>query len=640
MLIHLSRMLVPQIVFGVFIALWPFCLKGAEALRGQALLKTDILGVFAHPDDETGMAPTLAHYALGQRKVIANVYCTRGEGGGNMVGTQGGRALGVLREAELRDCLAVLGIRFCLFLDQEDFAYTESLDATLRRWGKEETLGRLVRVVRSLRPEIMVTMNPAPTPGQHGHHQSAGLLATEAFSASADPNRFPEQLSKEGLSVWQSRKLYYGGGGQGRLTTVTTAASLANGRAAWEVAGEALSHHRSQGFGNFAGSPWLRRPQEFRLIKSVVRLSENETDLLQGLPALEPVLRMELIEKDAPSGVDLNFLSRPAIDRYRLWTREQGIEGVASRVGADIPVVSGDAQSIQLEVRNHGVVKVSRVVRLSAPEGWRLNPTTIQAEIEAGGTAVYTVRLEVPQGATTNAAMKAAIEWHGQIAGPGAAAMLHPVPRTSVPAMAQAPLLDGSLAGFENLETHSISPTNLVEGRVSDPVDSSGEFRIGHHGRTLYVNVEVRDDRVVSNIEPNDIKGHWRSDSVEICIDPAGGAEHTLGCYKVGIFPFDRKGDVGAARDADANPGPIKTSAPKTRVVSRKTEAGYRIQVAIPFDESGLKPHSRAGFNLIIYDGDKADAASGENINKSRIAWAPRPGVQGRPEDWGRIELR
>jgi hypothetical protein len=48
----------------------------------------------------------------------------------------------------------------------------------------------------------------------------------------------------------------------------------------------------------------------------------------------------------------------------------------------------------------------------------------------------------------------------------------------------------------------------------------------------------------------------------------------------------------------------------------------------------------RLGFNLIIYDGDKADALPGENINKSRLAWSPRPGVMGRPEDWGRIDLK
>ncbi len=627
----------------VFISLFVLSVtssEGVEPPRGQALLKTDILGVFAHPDDETGMAPTLAHYALGQKKVVANVYCTRGEGGGNMVGTQGGKALGILREAELRDCLGVLGVRYCQFLDMEDFAYTESLDATLHHWGKEETLGRLVRVIRSLRPEVLVTMNPAPTPGQHGHHQSAGLLATEAFSAAADRLRFPDQLSKEGLSVWQPRKLYYGGGGQGRLTTITTTTALSNVRAAWEIAGEALSHHRSQGFGNFAGSPWLRRPQLFRLIKSMVPISENESDLLQSLPARESVLRLVPLASDALEAVELNFLSRPAIDRYRLWTRGQGIEAVASMVGADIPVVVGDSQAITLEIRNNSAAAVSRLVRLSAPEGWTVTPMTIEARVAPGKTVSLSARLEVPAGVATNAGIRASMEWHGQPASPAVVAVLHPVPHLSVARLSSAPLLDGSLGGFETAESHAILPTNLVEGRVLDLADSSADFRLGHHGETLYVNVEVRDDRVVSNIEPNDIKGHWRSDSVEICIDPDGGAEHTLGCYKLGVFPFDRKGVVRGARDADANPGPIESSAPKTRVISRKTQTGYRIQVAIPFAEARLKWPLRAGFNLIIYDGDKADASAGENINKSRIAWAPRPGVQGRPEDWGRIDLR
>src|SRR5258705_3693504 len=137
-----------------------------------------------------------------------------------MVGTQWGAALGILREAELRDCLARLGVRYCYFLDQQDFFYTESVAATLQKWGKEETLRRLVRLVRALRPEAIVTMNPAPTPGQHGHHQAAAVLATEAFDAAADSTRFPEQVSKEGLSVWQVRKLYYSGGGHGTVATI------------------------------------------------------------------------------------------------------------------------------------------------------------------------------------------------------------------------------------------------------------------------------------------------------------------------------------------------------------------------------------------------------------------------------------
>src|ERR1043166_1697399 len=223
--------------------LWLLCqsvgFAGQESLQGAGLLRTHIMGIFAHPDDETGMAATLAFYALGRTSIVANVYCTRGEGGGNMVGTQWGAALATLREAELRDCLRILGVRYCYFLDQLDWAYTESLSATLRKWGKEQTLERLVRLVRALQPEIILTMNPAPTPGQHGHHQAAAVLATEAFTAAADPLRFPLQLSKEGLTVWQPRKLFYGGGNTGVVATIDLSSPLPNGKLPHQVAGEA-----------------------------------------------------------------------------------------------------------------------------------------------------------------------------------------------------------------------------------------------------------------------------------------------------------------------------------------------------------------------------------------------------------------
>ena len=77
-------------------------------------------------------------------------------------------------------------------------------------------------------------------------------------------------------------------------------------------------------------------------------------------------------------------------------------------------------------------------------------------------------------------------------------------------------------------------------------------------------------------------------------------------------------------------------------VASQRRDDGYSIQASIPFDVLGAapRPGREFGFNIIVYDGDKTDAAPGENINESRIAWAPRPGVQGRPDDWGRIQLQ
>lgn len=276
----LSLLLPPAILEG----------RSAEATvpSGADRLKVDLLGVFAHPDDETGVAATVAMLAHGSGRTVAHVYCTRGEGGGNMVGTQSGPALGILREIELRDALQGLGVRQVHFLDKADFAYTESLAITLERWNHEDTLGRLVRVVRTLRPEVLVTMNPAPSPGQHGNHQAAGWLATEAFEAAADPARFPDQLRLEGLSPWRPRRLFYSGvaGDAARALSIPVARPLPDGRLPVTVAAEALSNHRSQAFGSIAQSPWFRRTtnQWFTPVMEVLPTDPAQADLFQGLP--------------------------------------------------------------------------------------------------------------------------------------------------------------------------------------------------------------------------------------------------------------------------------------------------------------------------------------------------------------------
>lgn len=613
--------------------------SGAPPKQGAALLKTDVMGVFAHPDDETGMAATLARYALGQSAVVANVYCTRGEGGGNMVGTQAGPSLGVLREAELRDCLATLGVRYCCFLDQLDWAYTESVAATLEKWGKEQTLERLVRLVRSLRPEIIVTMNPAPTPGQHGHHQAAGVLATEAFTAAADPKRFPLQLTKEGLAVWQARRLFFSGGNGEVIATIPVNEPLANGRTPGQLAAAALANHRSQAFGNFGNSPWLQRPQRFTLVKSFAPVVGVETNLLAGLPlAATPPALVEFAKPTPASELALEFVLRPAFANYRRWVREHRLEHVAAQIQGDIPVVSGEATPVRLQFVNSGPRAWKGELQFTAPAGWTVQPLSLSMSVAGNGTTALEVKITPPPGEQVDAEMGAKFSVEERII--EARAKLHPLPRANVPRLKTAPSLNGADENWQKAAALDIAPARLVQGKVTDSADSSAVVRLAHDGKTIFVDVQVRDDVIVTNIEPNDIKGHWRSDSVEICFDPASGAEHTMGCYKLGIFPFDTTGVVRAARDADANQGPVEETAPRTRLTSRRTSDGYRIQAAIPFEEIGLKRgQRRVGFNVIIYDGDNRDAALGENINKSRIAWSPRSGVQGRPEDWGRMEL-
>ncbi|MGI8972365.1 MAG: PIG-L family deacetylase, partial [Dehalococcoidia bacterium] len=164
-----------------FFALLVPATVAAMTTDNQKLLKVDLMVVTAHPDDEGMCAATMARLSLDGGKTVALVTATRGETGGNSTGKEYGHALGVVREAELRRCLAVLGVQYLEFLDVPDFAYTESATATLERWGHDETLRRLVRLVRLMRPDVIVTMDPAPTGGQHGNHQVAGRLATEAY---------------------------------------------------------------------------------------------------------------------------------------------------------------------------------------------------------------------------------------------------------------------------------------------------------------------------------------------------------------------------------------------------------------------------------------------------------------------------
>lgn len=170
----------------------------------------DVLFVGAHPDDEASSLSTLGQWNEDHRLRAGVVTVTRGEGGGNAVGSEEGPALGLLREGEERTAVGKAGVRDVFNLDDVDFYYTVSAPLTDQIWGGD-TLEKVVRVVRQTRPEVIMTMDPAPSPGNHGNHQQAARLAVEAFYAAADPKAFPEQITREGLKPFASSRLFLRG---------------------------------------------------------------------------------------------------------------------------------------------------------------------------------------------------------------------------------------------------------------------------------------------------------------------------------------------------------------------------------------------------------------------------------------------
>jgi hypothetical protein len=186
-------------------------LTGAPALS-LALRKLTTIGTVvhmtAHPDDENNAALALYARHVGAR--VALVTATRGDGGQNEIGTELFDALGILRTEELLTAHRFDGAEQ-YFTRAVDFGYSFSPQETLDKWGRQEILGDFVRHIRTLRPDVIVTMSPEGTGGGQ-HHQTAAVLATDAFKAAADPLQFPEQI-REGLRPWQALKLYRPAGG-------------------------------------------------------------------------------------------------------------------------------------------------------------------------------------------------------------------------------------------------------------------------------------------------------------------------------------------------------------------------------------------------------------------------------------------
>ncbi|MFN4250013.1 PIG-L deacetylase family protein, partial [Deinococcus sp.] len=175
-------------------------------VSGVDLMDVDLMFIGAHPDDDGGVSGTFARYVLDGGLKATVITLTGGEGGGNATGPETGRALGLIREEEERRSLSLLGIDSPHFLGLQDFYFTLSAEETQQKWGGQQFVCDVVRLVRLRRPEVLVTMWPGP--GTHGQHQMAARAATLAFNAAGDSGYCPE-LAAEGIRPFTPLKLYY-----------------------------------------------------------------------------------------------------------------------------------------------------------------------------------------------------------------------------------------------------------------------------------------------------------------------------------------------------------------------------------------------------------------------------------------------
>ena len=161
-----------------------------------------VMMIAAHPDDENNAL--LAYLARGRHVRTAYLSLTRGEGGQNLIGPEQGDELGMIRTQELLAEHHIDGSEQ-YFTRAIDFGFSKTADETLRKWPRDQVLGDVVWDIRRFRPDIIILRFTGTPRDGHGHHQASAILGKEAFSAAADPARFPEQLKY--VKPWQSLRL-------------------------------------------------------------------------------------------------------------------------------------------------------------------------------------------------------------------------------------------------------------------------------------------------------------------------------------------------------------------------------------------------------------------------------------------------
>ena len=292
----------------------------------QKLLKlrtmASVMHTTAHPDDEHG--GLLAMLSRGEGARVALLTLTRGEAGDNAIGPELFDALGLIRTEELLRADQYYGVDQQYFTTAIDYGFSKRLEEALVKWGRENVLRDVVRVIRIERPLVLVARFQGNERDGHGNHQTAGLITQDAYRVAGDPNVFPEQI-REGLRPWQPLKLYMGGVRENEDWTIRVDPSVYSpwlGATYTNFARMGLSFQRSQNSGRF--EPQVGPAYAYyKRLASQVAAPVKETSLFDGIDSRLTGL-FAALKRPAPAGAAdaLEAIQREVDAAVRAFTME------------------------------------------------------------------------------------------------------------------------------------------------------------------------------------------------------------------------------------------------------------------------------------------------------------------------------
>jgi LmbE family N-acetylglucosaminyl deacetylase len=184
--------------------------RKASAERGRGATKRDtagrgrggrrtILGVFAHPDDESmGPGGTFAKYAAAGHRVA---FVTATDGGAGRLykeRPEDNKELRKLRRRETVEAAGILGIECLGFLDWED--------RDLENMNVLDIEVEVARIIRRERPDVVVTFHGSGI-SRHPDHRVLAMAVNGAFMGSAREGWYRDR-EVEALAPHRVSKLY------------------------------------------------------------------------------------------------------------------------------------------------------------------------------------------------------------------------------------------------------------------------------------------------------------------------------------------------------------------------------------------------------------------------------------------------
>jgi len=392
-----------------------------------------VLVIGAHPDDED--TSLLAALARGQGVETAYLALTRGDGGQNLIGPELGEGLGAVRTGELLAARRLDGGRQ-FFTRAFDFGFSKTAEEALRLWPEEELLRDVTWVVRTFRPQVVVSIFSGTPADGHGQHQAAGIMAQEVFRAAGDPERFPEQLQR-GIRPWQPAKLYRRPRGDPDSTVIRVETGDYDpllGRSHHQLAMESRSQHRSQDmgvaqplgprssslvlvdrasgveagpgeglfagvdttmaglFGSLPGRVGEEAARWVQAYREAVHDAMDQLDALHPERAVEPLGRV-VAALDALDGIGRATGDRnPEVGSVLTGKRRLAREALAAATGAvvdvrveDDLVVPGETVTVSVDLWGGGPLGLSMAKpTLSVPAGWGVEAVVPEPPAEGG----------------------------------------------------------------------------------------------------------------------------------------------------------------------------------------------------------------------------------------------------------------